>query len=79
MVARQSDKCRSILRLSPILYGKKHMGQPNRASAHSRATHVDEYGTTSTAVDEYTFFYHGTVLYLWDRWTDSEILQLFGA
>ena len=40
MVARQSDKCRSIFRLSPILYGKKHMGLATRASRDSRATHV---------------------------------------
>jgi hypothetical protein len=26
--------------VSPILYGKKHMGLPNGASAHWRAAHV---------------------------------------
>ena len=40
MVARQSDKCRSIFRFSPILYGKKHMGIATRAYRDSRATHV---------------------------------------
>ena len=40
MVARQSDKCRSIFRFSPILYGKKHMGIATRAYRDSRAAHV---------------------------------------